>query len=80
MLLENIRQVFDARRVDRIISQILVDELVALEGAPWSEWRGRAGIGNPAPLRSWGCPMIVRCAPRFRHRADDDLTDTPHTG
>jgi hypothetical protein len=49
MLLEDIRQVFVARRVDRIISQILVDELVALEGAPWSEWRGRAGDLQPSP-------------------------------
>src|SRR5262249_40069842 len=48
-LLVDIRQVFDARRVDRIFSQSLVEALVAMEGAPWSEWRGKAGDRPPPP-------------------------------
>jgi Protein of unknown function (DUF3631) len=50
-LLGHIRQVFDARGIDRIFSQILVEALVAMEGgAPWSEWRGKTGNLLPHPL------------------------------
>ena len=41
ILLRDIRDVFDIRRVDRIRSRELVAALVALEDATWSEWRGR---------------------------------------
>jgi hypothetical protein len=50
MLLRGIRQVFDVRGVDRIFSQALVEALVAMEGAPWSEWRGKTGDRHPHPL------------------------------
>ena len=47
-LLGDIRQVFDARGGERFFSQVLVDALVAMEGA-WSEWRGK-GNRQPRPL------------------------------
>jgi hypothetical protein len=40
VLLDHVRHVFDACGVDRIFSQSLVVALIAMEGAPWSEWRG----------------------------------------
>jgi len=53
-LLADIRQVFEARGGDRIFSQVLVDALVAMEGALWSEWRGKAGNRKPRPLTQGG--------------------------
>ena len=47
-LLGDIRQVFDARGGERFFSQVLVDALVAMEGAR-SEWRGK-GNRQPRPL------------------------------
>jgi hypothetical protein len=42
-LLEAIRDIFDAMRVDRIFSAVLVEQLYQLEGEPWSEWTGLNG-------------------------------------
>jgi putative DNA primase/helicase len=38
-LLSDIRDIFDAKDVTAMSSADLVDELVALEGRPWGEWR-----------------------------------------
>lgn len=39
MLLSDIRQVFEDKRVDKIPSKDLVEALVAMEDRPWPEWR-----------------------------------------
>jgi Protein of unknown function (DUF3631) len=39
MLLEDIKAIFAERQSDRVTSQALVDDLVALEGRPWADWR-----------------------------------------
>lgn len=49
-LLSDIRDIFNARDVDRIKSAVLVSALVALEDAPWSEWRGVHDDQTPRPL------------------------------
>jgi len=42
MLLEDVQKVFDARKVDRLPSQSICDELVKMEDRPWPEWcKGR---------------------------------------
>ncbi len=43
LLLSDIRNIFNACGVDRLISATLVGELNALEDAVWSEWRGLRG-------------------------------------
>jgi hypothetical protein len=60
MLLGDIRRVFNAHSVDRIHSQVPVDALVAMEGAPWSEWRGKAGDRQPRPLTQLGLAEALR--------------------
>jgi hypothetical protein len=39
MLLEDIRAILTERGGDRITSEALVEDLVALEGRPWADWR-----------------------------------------
>jgi hypothetical protein len=50
ILLQDIREVFDSRGVDRIYSQVLVEALVAMEGRPWTEWRGIKSNLQPRAL------------------------------
>jgi hypothetical protein len=50
VLLFHIRQIFDARGVDRILSKHLVGDLVTMDDAPWSEWRGVKGDQQPRKL------------------------------
>src|SRR5262245_13026386 len=40
LLLRDIRTVFDAQRVDRLTSKVLVEHLADLDDAGWDEWRG----------------------------------------
>ncbi len=42
-MLSDIRNIFNARGVNRLISATLVGKLNALEDAVWSEWRGLRG-------------------------------------
>jgi hypothetical protein len=49
LLLQDIRQVFDARSVDRIFSKDLVEALRAKEDAPWCEWRHSRHLVALAP-------------------------------
>jgi hypothetical protein len=49
-LLRDIRAVFDERGVDRIYSEVLVKALVAMDDAPWSEWRGVHSNQTPRKL------------------------------
>jgi hypothetical protein len=43
LLLQDILEVFDTRGVDRLASKLLVEDLVGMDDAPWSEWRGVHG-------------------------------------
>jgi hypothetical protein len=49
-LLNDIRTVFDNLGKDRLISAKLVEELVGMEDAGWSEWRGLGDDRQPRPL------------------------------
>jgi hypothetical protein len=50
MLLDDIRQIFDARKVDRIASAALIAALLAMDDAPWGEWRGIRHDRQPRKL------------------------------
>lgn len=41
MLLKDIRAVFEAEKVDRLSSEVLVNELVKLDESPWGDIRGK---------------------------------------
>jgi hypothetical protein len=49
-LLANIRGIFSARGADRILSNDLVEALLAMDDAPWSEWRGIHDDQQPRDL------------------------------
>jgi Protein of unknown function (DUF3631) len=46
LLLSDIRAIFTERRTDRLPSADLVEALVAVEGHPWAEWKGKALTKN----------------------------------
>jgi hypothetical protein len=50
LLLHDIRDIFDARDVDRLTSVALVSALNDIEDAMWSEWRGLHGNQQPHRL------------------------------
>ena len=50
ILLRDIREIFDARGVDRLSSKALVDALNAMDDAGWSEYRGPHGDQQPRKL------------------------------
>jgi hypothetical protein len=50
VLLRDIRDIFDARGVDRLPSKTMVDHLNGADDAPWSEWRGIHGNQQPRKL------------------------------
>lgn len=47
LLLKDVAEIFEGRKAERIGSTDLVNALIALENAPWSEWRG----GRPITAR-----------------------------
>jgi hypothetical protein len=47
VLLGDIRDIFDGRRVDRLTSKTIVDRLNGADDAMWSEWRGIHGNQQP---------------------------------
>ena len=49
-LLRDIREIFEAHRIDRIASAVLVEALLDLEDAPWAEWRGVKDDQQPRKL------------------------------
>jgi Protein of unknown function (DUF3631) len=49
-LLNDIRAVFDALGIDRISSERLVEELVAMEDTGWADWRGVRDDQQPRRL------------------------------
>ena len=50
VLLGDIRDIFDGRRVDRLTSKTIVDRLNGADDAMWSEWRGIHGNQQPRRL------------------------------
>jgi hypothetical protein len=70
VLLADIADIFDARKVDRIGSRRLVAELASLDGRPWAEWKN----GNPIkPSQLATLLRLHRIGPktiRFGHRTD----------
>jgi uncharacterized protein with von Willebrand factor type A (vWA) domain len=54
------RDVFDTRRVDRLASADIVADLVSLEDAPWSEWRGIRGDQQPRKLSQAELARLLR--------------------
>jgi len=50
VLLGAIRGIFDGRRVDRLPSKTIVDDLTDADDAMWSEWRGIGGNQQPRKL------------------------------
>jgi Protein of unknown function (DUF3631) len=41
MLLGDIKTAFNDRKTDRLFSADVCETLVAMEGRPWADWRGR---------------------------------------
>ena len=39
MILQDIKEVFDSKEVDRIFSEDLVQDLIDMDDRPWAEWR-----------------------------------------
>jgi hypothetical protein len=69
VLLTDIRGIFDRRRIDRLPSITLVEDLVAIEDGPWAEWRGtRLSQGQLAKLLApFGIrPKTVWLVPRTK--------------
>jgi hypothetical protein len=59
-LLVDIRQIFTARNIDRIFSKTLVEALVAIDDAPWSEFRGVQGTAQPRPITQHQLAAMLR--------------------
>jgi hypothetical protein len=62
LLLWHVRDVFDAREVDRIGSKDLVHELIALDSADgmWAEYRGATGSERPRRLTANALSRLLR--------------------
>jgi hypothetical protein len=58
-LLADIRAIFRQRDVDRLRSAELVDELVAIEGSPWAEWKAGKPI-TPNSLARILAPFKIK--------------------
>ena len=59
-LLRDIRQVFEARGVDRLMSRTLVNDLIAMSDAEWSEWCGPRGDQRPHKLTTGSLAQLLR--------------------
>jgi hypothetical protein len=60
VLLRHIRDVFDARGVDRLFSRVLVQALNEIDDAPWSEWRGVRDDQQPRRLSQGELARLLR--------------------
>lgn len=65
ILLADIKTIFDRNQIDRITTADLVAALVALEGQPWSEWRGTQDTEAPRRLTAALSPCRGTLAPRW---------------
>lgn len=56
LLLADIKDIFEARRIDRLTSKDLVAALLEIEDRPWAEWKGKSLSTNQLAnlLRSFG--------------------------
>jgi hypothetical protein len=50
LLLRDIRDLFDQKRVDRLASAVIVESLNLLPHGLWSDWRGKEGTEVPRPM------------------------------
>jgi hypothetical protein len=60
MLLTDIRGIFDRRRIDRLPSITLVEDLVAIEDGMWSVWRGVKDEQQPRRLTQGELARLLR--------------------
>jgi hypothetical protein len=60
VMLGDIRTAYDSRRIDRFASKALTDTLVAMDDAPWSEWRGIHDDQSPRRLSQGQLAMVLR--------------------
>jgi hypothetical protein len=78
-LLEDLRAIFEARRADFLPSSEVLAALVAIEGAPWGDWRGGrpiSGRGLADLLRSFGVrPEHTSAARGYSRRTLEDPWD-----
>jgi hypothetical protein len=58
--LYHIRDIFAERGADRIASAALVEALVGIDDAPWSEWRGVNGDQHPRKITQAQLAMLLR--------------------
>jgi hypothetical protein len=59
-LLIDIRSIFDSLGVDRITSDDLIRELIALDDAAWSEWRGSRNDRQRRNLTTGELALLLR--------------------
>jgi hypothetical protein len=59
-LLRQIREIFEAYRVDRMTSAMLVGTLLDLEDAPWGEWRGVKDDQQPRKLTQASLASLLK--------------------
>jgi hypothetical protein len=59
-LLADIRGIFSARGADRILSNDLVQALLAMDDTPWSEWRGIRDDQQPRNLSQGELARMLR--------------------
>jgi len=59
VLLHHIRQIFEARGVDRLASKLLLVDLLTLDET-WSEWRGVRGDEHPRKLTQGAIATLLR--------------------
>jgi Protein of unknown function (DUF3631) len=59
-LLSDVRAIFDRLAVGRIGSDELIRELIALDDAPWSEWRGPRNDQQPRKLTTRQLALLLR--------------------
>jgi hypothetical protein len=60
VVLSDIRAIFDRCGLDRMSSAALVGELVGIDDAMWSEWRGRDGHQQPRNLTQGQLALLLR--------------------
>jgi hypothetical protein len=70
ILLRDIRDIFNARKVDRLTSKTLVDALNAMDDAGWSEWCGLHDDQRPRKLTQGELARLLRLlTPPIRPRS-----------
>ncbi len=68
LLLADIRAIFAEKSTDHLSSADLVEALVALEGHPWAEWKGKAITQNGLArlLKPFGISPVKRTYELFQ--------------